>query len=151
ESDRQNSNEHLSMSSSAACESLSVFKPTTFEEAPIPTFVIATPISPIRTPRRGLTIAGEAERRRVTVTCQAEVEPQVRIRRETSGRMGRTLAGTTMRPRVWSSPTRRSKLRENIPRRSRDIRFLVTLTAKAYDSLEKRQRRSSSPALGLPA
>ncbi|KAK3596707.1 hypothetical protein CHS0354_025004, partial [Potamilus streckersoni] len=54
-----------------------------FEEAPIPTFVMPTPISPTRTPRWELTIAGEAERRRVTVTCQAEFESQVRIRRET--------------------------------------------------------------------
>ncbi|KAK3591039.1 hypothetical protein CHS0354_026053, partial [Potamilus streckersoni] len=109
ESDRQYSNKHLSMSSSVACES-SVFKPTTFEEAPIPTFVMPTPISPIRTPNRGLTIAGEAERRRVTVSCQAEVEPQVRIRRETEDEETIRADGTkhkirrTLRVEEWGEP-----------------------------------------------
>ncbi|KAK3577937.1 hypothetical protein CHS0354_020815, partial [Potamilus streckersoni] len=110
ESDRQYSYEHLSMSTSVACKSLSMFKLTAFEEAPIPTFVMPTPISPIRTPRRGLTIAGEAERRRVTVACQAEVEPQVRIRRETEDKETIRADGTkhkirrNLRVEEWAEP-----------------------------------------------
>ncbi|KAK3602002.1 hypothetical protein CHS0354_024779 [Potamilus streckersoni] len=98
------------MSSSSARESLSEFKPTTFEEAPIPTFVMPNPISPIRAPRRGFTIAGEAERRRVTVACQEEVEPQVRIRRETEDKEVIRADGTkhkirrTLRVEEWTEP-----------------------------------------------
>ncbi|KAK3594509.1 hypothetical protein CHS0354_030854, partial [Potamilus streckersoni] len=98
------------MSSSVACESLSVFNQTTFEEPPIPTFVMPTPISPIRTPRPGLTIAGEAERRRVTVACLAEVEPQVRIRRETEDKetiradSNKHKIRRTLRVEEWAEP-----------------------------------------------
>ena len=110
ESDRQYSNEHLSMSSSVACKSLSVIKPTTSGEAPIPTLVMPTPISPFRTPRRGLTIAGEAERCQVSVACQTEVEPQVRIRRQTEDKETIRADGTkhkirrTLRVEEWAEP-----------------------------------------------